>query len=119
MDPKVVSQKYVERGKKYFAQGKYKEASILYRRALKKNLRSPEAWYGLGVVNTKLGALPEARKDFSRVMELDPSNQDAVIQLGDLDLAFYLLDPMGGRQFLADLQAITHRLLKEDPRSFN
>jgi tetratricopeptide (TPR) repeat protein len=118
-DPKVVARKYVDRGNKYFAQRKYKEASILYRRALNKDLRSPEAWYRLGLVNTKLGALPDARRDFSRAMELNPANQDAVVQLGDLDLAFYLLDPKMGRPYLADLEEITGRLLKQDPRSFN
>ena len=118
-DPQVVGRKYVDRGNKYFAQRKYKEASILYRRALNKDLRSPDAWYRLGLVNAKLGALPEARKDFSRAMELNPANQDAVVQLGDLDLAFYLLDPRMGRRYLADLQEITGRLLKQDPRSFN
>jgi len=118
-DPKAVSRKYVDRGNKYFAQRKYKEASILYRRALNKDLRSADAWYRLGLVNTMLGALPDARKDFSRAMGLDPANQDAVIQLGDLDLAFYLLDPATGRPYLADLKEITGRLLKQDPRSFN
>jgi len=115
----MVGRKYVDRGNKYFAQAKYKEASILYRRALNKDLRSPDAWYHLGLVNTKLGALPEARKDFSRAMELNPSNLDAVVQLGDLDLAFYLLDPASGRPYLADLQEIARRLLKQDPRSFD
>jgi len=118
-DPRMVARKYVERGNKYFAQGKYKEASILYRRALNKDLRSPDAWYRLGLVNTKLGGLSEARKDFSRAMELNPSNLDAAVQLGDLDLAFYLLDSASGRPFLEDLKAITQRLLKLDPRSFD
>ena len=70
-------------------------------------------------MNARLGELPEARKDFSRAMELDPANQDAVVQLGDLDLAFYLLDPPGGRVFLADLKEITDRILKKDSRSFD
>jgi tetratricopeptide (TPR) repeat protein len=118
-DPKVVSQKYVERGNKYFAKRKYKEASILYRRALNKDLRSADAWYRLGLVNARLGALPEARKDFSRAMELNPANQDAVVQLGDLDLTFYLLNPATGRPYLADLKAIAEQLLKQDPRSFH
>ncbi len=118
-DPKAAGKRYVANGNKYFARGQYKEASILYRRALSKDLRSPDAWYRLGLVNAKLGQLPEARKDFSRAMELDPENQDAVVQLGDLDLAFYLLDPPGGRVFLADLKDITGRLLKKDSRSFD
>jgi len=118
-DPKAAGRRYVANGNKYFARGRYKEASILYRRALAKDLRSPDAWYRLGVVNARLGELPEARKDFSRAMELDPGNTDAVVQLGDLDLAFYLLDPPGGRAYLADLKEITGRILKKDSRSFD
>ncbi len=118
-DPKAASQRYVANGNKYFSRGQYKEASILYRRALAKDLRRPDAWYRLGLVNARLGELPEARRDFSRAMELDPANQGAVVQLGDLDLAFYLLDPPGGRVFLADLKEITERILKRDSRSFD
>lgn len=118
-DPKAVGKSYVANGNKYFARGQYKEASILYRRALAKDLRSPDAWYRLGLVNAKLGELPEARKDFSRAMELNPDNQDALVQVGDLDLAFYLLDPPGGRGYLADLKDIAGRLLKRDARSFD
>jgi tetratricopeptide (TPR) repeat protein len=118
-DPKLVSHKYVDKGNRYFAQGKYKEASILYRRALNRDQRSPDAWYHLGLVNVKLGALPEARRDFSRAMEMNPANQDAVVQLGDLDLAFYLLDPPHGEPFLADLKELAGRLLKRDPHSFD
>jgi tetratricopeptide (TPR) repeat protein len=118
-DPKAASKRYVANGTKYFARGQYREASILYRRALAKDLRSPDAWYRLGLVNAKLGELPEARRDFSRAMELDPGNPDAVVELGDLDLAFYLLDPPGGRVFLADLKEITDRILKKDSRSFD
>jgi len=118
-DPKVVSQKYVARGNQYFVQRRYKEASILYRRALRKDLRSGDAWYRLGLVNAKLGGLLEARKDFSRAMELNPADLDAVVQLGDLDLTFYLLNPATGRPYLADLKEIAERLLKGDPRSFD
>ncbi len=118
-DPKAASRRYVANGNKYFSRGQFKEASILYRRALAKDLRSPDAWYRLGLVNARLGQLPEARKDFSRAMEIDPANQDAVVQLGNLDLAFYLLDPPGGRVFLADLKEITDRILKRNARSFD
>jgi tetratricopeptide (TPR) repeat protein len=118
-DPKAASSRYVANGNQYFARGQYREASILYRRALAKDLRSPDAWYRLGLVNARLGELPEARKDFSRAMELDPANTDASVQLGDLDLAFFLLDPPGGRAYLADLKEITGRLLTKDWRSFD
>ncbi len=118
-DPKAAARRYVANGNRYFARGQYQEAAILYRRALARDLRSPDAWYRLGLVSARLGELPDARKDFSRAMELDPANTDAVVQLGDLDLAFYLLDPPGGRVFLADLKSITGHLLNKDARSFN
>ena len=118
-DPKAAAKRYVANGDKYFARGQFKESSILYRRALAKDLRSPDAWYRLGLVNARLAELPEARKDFSRAMDLDPQNTDATVQLGDLDLAFYLLDPRAGRAYLADLQEIAGRLLKNAPRSFD
>ncbi len=38
-DPQVQAQRYVENGNKFFEKGKYKEASIMYRRALQKDLR--------------------------------------------------------------------------------
>ena len=46
-DPKAAGKRYVANGNRYFARGQYKEASILYRRALAKDLRSPDAWYRL------------------------------------------------------------------------
>lgn len=118
-DPKAAATRYVASGNRYFSRGQYREASILYRRAIAKDQRSPDAWYRLGLVNAKLGELPEARRDFSRAMELNPDNTDAIVQLGDLDLAFYLLDPPSGRAYMADLKELTDRLLKGDARSFD
>jgi tetratricopeptide (TPR) repeat protein len=118
-DPKLVARKYVDKGNKYFTQGKYKEASILYRRALNKDQRSADAWFRLGQVNSKLGALSDARKDFSRAMGLNPENLNAAVELGNLDLAFYLLDPAHGAPLLADLQEIAGRLLRGDAGSFD
>jgi hypothetical protein len=41
-DPNVAKKRYLENGNKYFAKGKFKEASIMYRNALQKDQR-----YGL------------------------------------------------------------------------
>src|ERR1700733_16259682 len=102
-DPRVVSRKYIDSGNKYFDRGKFKEASIMYRRALNKDMRYGDAWYRLGLANLKLRIPGEARRDFSRAMEIDPGNTDAIVKLGDIDMAFYLLDPQGYRALLADL----------------
>jgi tetratricopeptide (TPR) repeat protein len=118
-DPKVVSRKYVDSGNKYFSRGKYKEASIMYRRALSKDMRYADAWYRLGLTNLKLGIPGEARRDFSRAMEIDPGNTDAIVKLGDIDMAFYLLDPQANRALLTDLKDLAQQLFKKDPKSFD
>ncbi len=118
-DPRVVSRKYVDSGNKYFNKGKYKEASIMYRRALTKDMRYADAWYRLGLTNLKLRLPGEARRDFSRAMETDPGNIDAIAKLGDIDLMFYMLDPQGNRALLADLKDLAQQLFKKDPKSFD
>src|ERR1700730_13709965 len=89
-DPKVSAKKYVVNGNKYYDRDKYKEPSIIYRRALSKDMRNPDAWYRLGLTNMKLAIYPEARRDFSRAMEIDPKNTDAIVKLGDIDLVYYV-----------------------------
>ena len=117
-DPRLVSRKYVDSGNQYFRAGKFREASILYRRALAKDMRCADAWYRLGLANLKLGAAGEARRNFSRAMEIDPQNIDAIVKLGDLDLVFYSMSPQGNRAILADLQDLVRQLFKKDPKSF-
>lgn len=118
-DPRIASRKYADSGNKYFELAKYKEASILYRRALAKDRRFGDAWYRLGLTNLKLRVPGEARRDFSRAMEIDPGNTDAIVRLGELDLSFYLLDPQVNRALLADLKDLVRRLFKKDPKSFD
>ena len=118
-DPRAVSRKYVENGNAYFSRGKYKEASLLYRRALQKDGKYAEAWYRLGLTNNQLGIYADARKDFARAMDLDAANVDAVARLGDLDLLFYAADQKGNKALLADLKDLTQRLLRRDKKSYD
>src|SRR6202166_5248100 len=118
-DPKAASKKYVDNGNKYFNRGKYKEASIMYRRALNKDMRYGEAWYRLGLTNLQLGVPLEAVRAFSRARELDPANTDAIVKLGDLELAFYVANPQGYRQLLSELKELDQQLLKKDSKSYD
>src|SRR5260370_23207628 len=118
-DPKVAGKKYVANGNKYYDRSKYKEASIMYRRALSKDMRNGEAWYRLGLTNMKLTLYPEARRDFSRAMEIDSKNTDAIVKLGDIDLVYYVMDSRGNKSLLTDLKELTQQLLKKDPKSFD
>ena len=73
-DPKVQAKRYVENGNKFFDKGKYKEASIMYRRALQKDLRDGDAYYRLALADLKLAAYGDAVRALRRAVELLPDN---------------------------------------------
>lgn len=86
-DPNVQKQKYLESGKRYASEAKYKEAAIQFSNALKVDRNFAEAHYQLGTVYLKMGSVMPAYAELSRTVALQPSNLQARIDLGDLLLA--------------------------------
>ncbi len=71
-DPQVVKKKYLDSGNKYFDKGRYKEAQIMYRRALSKDQKYGEAWYKLAMTALKLNQAANAVPSLRRAAELLP-----------------------------------------------
>ena len=69
-DVGYLRKKYLDSGNKYFGNEKYKEASIMYRRALQKDMRFGEAYYRLGLSELKLGKPVDAMRALQRAVEL-------------------------------------------------
>ena len=118
-DPRVAAKHAVETGNRYFDRAKFKEASIMYRRALAKDRKCADAWYRLGLTNLRLSNPTDAYKDFSQAVDLDPANTDALLQLGNVDLLFYAANPQNNKRFLADLKDVIERLFRRNPKSFD
>ena len=117
-DPNVAKKRYLENGNKYFAKGKYKEASIMYRNALQKDQRYGPAYYHLAQTDLKLGRIPNALGELRRAIELIPKDQpdhlDPKSGLAEIYLAF-----TRESQFLAEVEGITKELLQRDPNSYD
>ena len=117
-DPQVVKKRYLENGNKYFAKGKFKEASIMYRNALQKDMRYGEAHYRYGLAELRLGRMPQAVGSLRRAVELIPGDQnehwDAAIKLAEIYLAV-----TRDRQYLNEVESIARDLLKRDPNSYD
>jgi tetratricopeptide (TPR) repeat protein len=120
-DPKVQAQRYLENGNKFFAKDKFKEASIMYRRALQKDMRFGEAYYRLALANLKLGAYGDAAKMLRYAVELQPENSDAITKLADL----YMLastqqqDTKGAERLLKETDDLAAKLVAQNPNSFD
>ena len=118
-DPNVVKKRYLESGNKYFDKGRYKEASIQYRNALKRDQKYGAAHYKLALVSLKVGDVAGAVPSLRRAVELLPPDQadhwDAVVRLCEV----YLLAGAGEKQYMDDVEKFTKELLKRDPNSFD
>ena len=118
-DPKVQAQRYVDNGNKFFTIAKYKEAAIMYRKAIAKSPLSGEPYYRMGLTALKLGGLGDAVGMFRRAVELQPENVDAAVQLANI---YVFAAASGGQQapqLLEEASGMADKILAKDPNSFD
>jgi tetratricopeptide (TPR) repeat protein len=118
-DPEVVKRKYVQSGNRYFEKGKYKEAYIMYRNALKKDSKYSEAYYRVGLTELRLGQTMAALRDLHRAIDTDPNftNPDARVQAANIVLAGYLTNRERPAALRDEVRSLSDELLKRDPKS--
>ncbi len=86
-DPNVRKQKYLESGKRYEKDEKYKEATIQFANALKVDRNFADAHYELGKTYLKMGSVMAGYTELLRTVDLAPKNLQARIDLGNLQVA--------------------------------
>src|SRR5271154_1156349 len=86
-DPNKQKLRYLESGKRYANQGKFKEATIQFANALKVDRNFAEAHYQLSKVLVKQGAMMPAYGELMRTVDLQPGNLPARIDLGNILVA--------------------------------
>src|SRR5579863_6243466 len=83
----ISKRKLLASGRRYYSLKRYREASIMFRSALKRDAKLGEAYYWEGLSETKLGRGNEAAFALRRAVELMPEGAervDARIRLGDV-----------------------------------
>ncbi len=118
-DPKVQAQRYVENGNKFFEKGKYKEASIMYRRALQKDLRFGEAYYRLALTEINLADYGDAVRALRRAVELQPDNADAAVKLADIYMVASTQDKGNSPEYLKEAKELADKLLQKNAKSYD
>jgi tetratricopeptide (TPR) repeat protein len=117
--PQAESQRLVANGNKFYGKTKFKEASIMYRRAVAKDAKNGDAYYRLGLVSLKLQAWSDAARALRRAVDLQPNNADAATKLADLYWLSYVAKPEAGKSLVPEIQELSDALLKRDPKSFD
>jgi tetratricopeptide (TPR) repeat protein len=119
-NPDIVKRKYLENGDKYYKQGKYKEASIMYRNAVKIDPKYGDAYLKLGESELRRGDARQAVRALRRAVELLPNSETAAGELADIYLAAYSLQRnKQDRGLLLEVKDLYSMLLKRNPNSFD
>ncbi len=97
--PEAKKAKHRERAISYFEKGQYHEARIEYQNLVQIDPKDADAHYRLALIYMKLGSAPNlqlASSELRRTLELDSTNRDVLLKLGEL----YLLgnEPSKARQ---------------------
>jgi tetratricopeptide (TPR) repeat protein len=119
-DPKAQARRYLDNGNKFFAKQKYKEAAIMYKKALSKDLKYSEAYYRLALTDLQLGVPGEAVAMLRRAVgDESYKNNDAVVQLANIYLIASAQDEKQRPQLLEDASELSKKLLQGDPNSYD
>ncbi len=84
LDPNARKQKFFEQGNRYFEQGKYPEALILYGRAVQTDPRFSEAHYKMAQCYLNRRSWAAAYQELQRTIDLQSQNWPAQLDLGQL-----------------------------------
>src|SRR5881396_505419 len=118
-DPNVVKKRYLDSGNKYFEKGRYKEAVIQYKNALKRDGKYGAAHYKLAITAIRLNDATSAVLSLRRAIELIPPNQaehwDAGVKLSEI----YLQVARKEKVYMDDVETFTRQLLERDPNSYD
>ena len=112
-------ERLIATGNRYHDQKKFKEASILYQKAIAKDKTNAEAYYRQGLNLLDDGNPVEASKYFRRAIDLKPGNTDAAVKLAEIYLGAYATNPAKFKNLLSDAKDLDDKILKQNPDSFD
>jgi tetratricopeptide (TPR) repeat protein len=119
-DPNILKQKYLQNGDNYYRRGQFRQASVLYRTALKKDARFGTAYLHLARADLQLGLLSQASPALARAVELLPEGPDRVearIRLANLYIE-YLENARYDRLVADEVARLANDLIALDPKSY-
>ncbi len=111
-------QKLISTANRYHQGKKYKEASILYQKAIAEDKTNEEAYYREGL-NLLDDHQPFQSMGFlRRAVDLKPDNTDAAVKLAEIYLAVYASDIRKYRSMLDDVRDLSDKISAHAPKSY-
>jgi cytochrome c-type biogenesis protein CcmH/NrfG len=109
---------YVDKGNKFFDEGRYFDAEINYRKSIQKDPNYGPAYYRLGLTEIAENNPVEAYNALFRASQVMPDNVEVKERFGSFCLEYYLRDPGRPQKLYQQVQQIATELLARNPNSF-
>ena len=109
-NPEKAKAEHVRRGEAYLKDSKYQEATLEFRNALQIDDKLAAAHWGLAQAYEGLQRVPEMIEELRKTLELDKSNNDARIKLGNSYLAW----GKGKTEFIGEAERLGKETLDRD-----
>jgi tetratricopeptide (TPR) repeat protein len=120
-DPNYLKAKYVDSGNKYFDAGRYREASIMYRKSIDTDKKYGPAYYRLALTDLKQGqvgaAIPALRRAHELLAPGTADFNDATLKLSEI-MIVAAQGQEHNEAIVAEVQQMVAALLKRDPKSW-
>jgi tetratricopeptide (TPR) repeat protein len=113
------AQSYLNLGNRLFAEGRYDEASINYRKFISSYPQDAEAHYRLALDELKLDHNSDAYDEFTRATKLAPAREDIAVAFADWAVVAYSQSPGKPKVLYDQISSTANRLLQKDKRSFD
>jgi tetratricopeptide (TPR) repeat protein len=104
---------HVTRGEAYLKDLKFQEASLEFRNAIQIDNNLAAAHWGLARAYEGLQRFPEMIDSLRKTLELDKTNQDARLKLGN----YYLAASMGRQELIGEAERLAKEALERDANS--
>jgi tetratricopeptide (TPR) repeat protein len=111
-------QKLISTANRYHQNKKYKEASILYQKAIAEDKTNEEAYYREGLNLLDDHQPFQAMGFLRRAVDLKPDNTDAAVKLAEIYLAVYASDTRKYRSMLDDVRDLSDKISTHAPKSY-
>jgi tetratricopeptide (TPR) repeat protein len=99
--------------------GRFQEAALMYRNAVRKNSSAPEPYDALASALVAQGADQPAITNLEIALKLRPGYEAALIRLGDIHLRILLATNGGNERSIQRLKEISANLLKLNSKSYD
>jgi tetratricopeptide (TPR) repeat protein len=113
------SKGYLDRGNKFFEQGKFEDASINFRKAIQKDAKFGEAYHRLSLSELRQRKAGDGYQALKRAAELMPDNNDVQVELADLSVQLYQADQRRPKVLYDQLVKTVNQLEVKSPGGYD